>query len=95
MAAQCPTTQGTVDESSARVAAMDAACPMHVLNVEHGNAICEASGTRHLVSLFLLPHKQITPGNWLEVERGFALSVLSDLMARQYRDGRTQDQRFY
>lgn len=51
---------------------------MRVLSVERSTAICEAGGLRHSVSLFLLQHEKVVPGQWLAVDRGFALAVNND-----------------
>jgi hydrogenase maturation factor len=68
---------------------------MHVLAVEHGNAICDMAGIRANVSLFLLPHETVAPGCWVDVDHGFALSLLEDPHESVACDGPTQDQRLY
>lgn len=58
-------------------ATMCLAIPMRVISVDRGVATCEARGARRTASLFLLVHEQIGPGDWVAVDRGFALEKLS------------------
>ena len=52
------------------------AIPMQVITVDRSQAICEARGARRTVSLFLLGTEAVKPGDWVAVDRGFALEVL-------------------
>lgn len=56
--------------------------PMRVTDVEGFNASCEARGNERQVSLFLIQHETIRPGDLVMVHRGHALAKMSEEEAR-------------
>ena len=53
------------------------AVPMRVVEVDGFNALCEARGVRREVSLFLLLHEAVVPGDSLMVHLGQAVEKVS------------------
>lgn len=58
------------------------AIPMRVLQVDGLLARCEAKGIERTVSLFLLQHEQIAPGDQLMIHVGYAIQKVSEEEAR-------------
>ncbi len=56
--------------------------PMRVLSVEGTRARCAARGVEREVSLFLLQHEPVAPGDWVVVHVGYAIQRLSEAQAR-------------
>ena len=55
---------------------------MRVLSVEGTSARCAARGIEREVSLFLLQHETVAPGDWVVVHVGYAIQRLSEAQAR-------------
>lgn len=53
------------------------AIPMQVLEVNGLNARCEAKGIERTVSLFLLQHEAVRPGDMLMIHVGYAIQKIS------------------
>ncbi len=53
------------------------AIPMQVLEVNGLNARCEAKGIERTVSLFLLQHETVRPGDMLMIHVGYAIQKIS------------------
>ena len=51
--------------------------PMQVVAVEGFNARCEAKGVEREVSLFMLQHEEIAPGDFVVVHVGYAIQKVS------------------
>ena len=58
------------------------AIPMRVLQVDGLLARCEAKGIERTVSLFLLQHESIAPGDQVLIHVGYAIQKVSDDEAR-------------
>jgi hydrogenase expression/formation protein HypC len=58
------------------------AIPMQVLEVDGMDARCEARGIERRVSLFLLQHETIVPGDCVVVHVGYAIQKMSPEEAR-------------
>lgn len=58
------------------------AIPMQVLQVDGLSARCEAKGVVRTVSLFLLQHETVQPGDMLAIDRGCAIEKISHEHAR-------------
>jgi hydrogenase expression/formation protein HypC len=58
------------------------AIPMQVLEVNGLSARCEAKGIERTVSLFLLQHETVTPGEMLMIHVGYAIQKISPDAAR-------------
>ncbi len=56
--------------------------PMQVVEREGFVARCEAKGSERSVSLFLLQHEDIVPGDHVMVHRGYATQKISEADAR-------------
>jgi hydrogenase expression/formation protein HypC len=55
---------------------------MQVLEVNGLNARCEAKGIQRTVSLFLLQHETVRPGDMLMIHVGYAIQKISVDAAR-------------
>lgn len=58
------------------------AVPMQVLEVNGLSARCEAKGIERTVSLFLLQHERVEPGEMLMIHVGYAIQKISPDAAR-------------
>ena len=58
------------------------AVPMQVVSCDGLVARCEAKGIRRDVSLFLLQHETVEPGDHVMVHVGFAIEKVSEEWAR-------------
>lgn len=56
--------------------------PMQVLAVEGHTARCAARGVERDVSLFLLQHETVGPGDWVMVHVGYAIQRMTEAEAR-------------
>ena len=56
--------------------------PMRVVEREGFVARCDAKGIERSVSLFLLQHEQINPGDHVMVHVGYAIQKISEAEAR-------------
>lgn len=56
--------------------------PMRVTEIEGFTASCEARGSHRQVSLFLIQHEAIRPGDLVMVHQGHALSKMAEEEAR-------------
>jgi hydrogenase expression/formation protein HypC len=62
--------------------AMCLAIPMQVVQIDGLNARCEAKGIERTVSLFLLQHETIAPGDMVLIHVGYAIQKVSPEQAR-------------
>jgi len=58
------------------------AIPMRVIEVDGLLARCEAKGIERRVSLFLLQHEPIAPGDQVMIHVGYAIQKISEEEAR-------------
>ncbi|MGD9671365.1 MAG: HypC/HybG/HupF family hydrogenase formation chaperone [Hyphomicrobiaceae bacterium] len=58
------------------------AIPMRVLEIDGFNARCEAKGIERTVSLFLLQHESVSPGDMVLIHVGYAIQKVSEHEAR-------------
>ncbi|MEC3862774.1 HypC/HybG/HupF family hydrogenase formation chaperone [Mesobacterium sp. TK19101] len=58
------------------------AVPMQVIEVDGFNARCEAKGISRSVSLFLMQHDTVQPGDYLMVHVGSAIQKISEADAK-------------
>ena len=58
------------------------AVPMRVIEVDGFNARCEAKGIERTVSLFVLQHEKIGPGDVVVVHVGYAIQKMTEDEAR-------------
>lgn len=58
------------------------AIPMRVLEINGFNARCEAKGIERTVSLFLLQHEPVSPGDMVLIHVGYAIQKVSEEEAR-------------
>jgi hydrogenase expression/formation protein HypC len=58
------------------------AIPMQVVEIDGLNARCEAKGIERTVSLFLLQHETIAPGDMVLIHVGYAIQKVSPEQAR-------------
>ena len=56
--------------------------PMQVVEHDGLTARCEAKGIERTVSLFLLQHEEIAPGDHVMVHVGYAIQKMSEAEAR-------------
>ena len=56
--------------------------PMKVTAVDGFNARCEAKGVSRDVSLFMMQHEKVDPGDWLMVHVGYAIQKMTEAEAR-------------
>ena len=66
--------------------------PMRVKARDGFNAICEVNGIERTVSLFLLQHEEVEPGDHVMVHVGYAIQKMSEAEARSVWD--TLDEAF-
>jgi len=58
------------------------AVPMRILAIEGLKARCEAKGIRRDVSLMLLQHETLAPGDMVMVHVGYAIQTMTDEEAK-------------
>lgn len=58
------------------------AIPMRVVEVDGLNARCEAKGVERTVSLFMMQHEPVSPGDMVMVHVGYALQKMTEAEAR-------------
>jgi hydrogenase expression/formation protein HypC len=58
------------------------AIPMRIVSIDGYEARCEAKGIARTVSLFLLQHEQLAPGDAVLVHVGYAIQKVSEDAAR-------------
>jgi len=58
------------------------AIPMQVMTIDGLSARCEAKGVARDVSLFLLQHETLAPGDMLLIQAGRAIEKISHEQAR-------------
>jgi hydrogenase expression/formation protein HypC len=58
------------------------AIPMRIVSIDGLDARCEAKGITRTVSLFLMQHEQLGPGDIVVVHVGYALQKVSEDAAR-------------
>ncbi|RIA56160.1 HypC/HybG/HupF family hydrogenase formation chaperone [Dichotomicrobium thermohalophilum] len=58
------------------------AIPMRVVEVDGLNATCEAKGVERTVSLFMMQHETVAPGDMVMVHVGYALQKMTEAEAR-------------
>lgn len=56
--------------------------PMQVVEIDGFVARCEAKGVKRDVSLFMLQHEQIEPGEYVVVHAGYAIETMTESEAR-------------
>ena len=56
--------------------------PMQVKQIDNFTAFCEAKGVEREVSLFMLQHEQVEPGDYVVVHVGYAIQKVSEEQAR-------------
>jgi hydrogenase expression/formation protein HypC len=56
--------------------------PMKVSAVDGFNARCEAKGVSRDVSLFMMQHETVSPGDWVMVHVGYAIQKMTETEAR-------------
>jgi len=56
--------------------------PMQIVELDGFLARCEAKGIERTVSLFLLQHEEIAPGDHVMVHVGYAIQKMSEEEAR-------------
>lgn len=56
--------------------------PMQVKEINGFNARCEAKGVEREVSLFLLQHEPVAPGDFVMVHVGYAIQRMTEQEAR-------------
>ena len=56
--------------------------PMRIAAINGYNATCEARGSMREVSLFMLQHEELVPGDLVMVHSGRALEKMSEDQAR-------------
>ncbi len=52
--------------------------PMQITEINGFNARCEAKGVAREVSLFLLQHEEVSPGDYVMVHVGYAIEKMSE-----------------
>lgn len=60
--------------------------PMRVIEREGFNARCEVNGIERTVSLFLLQHEEVGPGDCVMVHVGYAIQKMSEAEAKSVWD---------
>ncbi|MBL8566649.1 MAG: HypC/HybG/HupF family hydrogenase formation chaperone [Hyphomicrobiaceae bacterium] len=58
------------------------AIPMRIVEITGFNARCEAKGIERTVSLFLMQHESLTPGDIVMVHVGYAIQRMTEDEAR-------------
>ncbi|HUO97049.1 MAG TPA: HypC/HybG/HupF family hydrogenase formation chaperone [Rhizomicrobium sp.] len=56
--------------------------PMRVVERDGFNARCEVNGIERTVSLFLLQHEDVAPGDHVMVHVGYAIQKMSEAQAK-------------
>ena len=56
--------------------------PMRIEEIQGFNARCEAKGVERDVSLFMLQHEELMPGDFVVVHVGYAIQKISPQEAR-------------
>ncbi len=56
--------------------------PMRIEEIQGFNARCEAKGVERDVSLFMLQHEELVPGDFVVVHVGYAIQKISPQEAR-------------
>ena len=51
--------------------------PMRIVEIDGYNARCEAKGVQRDVSLFMLQHEPVIPGDFVMVHVGYAIQIMS------------------
>ena len=54
------------------------AIPMCIIEIDGFNARCEARGIERTVSLFLMQHEAVTPGDMVMVHVGYAIQMVTE-----------------
>lgn len=58
------------------------AIPMRIVAIDGFNARCEAKGIERIVSLFLVQHETLAPGDMVMVHVGYAIQRMTEEEAR-------------
>jgi hydrogenase expression/formation protein HypC len=53
------------------------AIPMQILEIDRFDARCEARGIERRISLFLLQHEELSPGDMVMVHGGYAMQKMT------------------
>ena len=56
--------------------------PMQIREIEGFVARCEAKGVERDVSLFMMQHETVDPGDWVMVHVGYAIQKMTEAEAR-------------
>ena len=56
--------------------------PMKVIEVDGFNARCEAKGVEREVSLFMIQHEDVQPGDYVMIHVGYAIQKMTPQEAR-------------
>lgn len=52
--------------------------PMRIVEVDGYNASCEAKGVQRDISLFMLQHEPVAPGDFVMVHVGYAIQKMTE-----------------
>jgi hydrogenase expression/formation protein HypC len=52
--------------------------PMRIVEVDGYNAHCEAKGVQRDISLFMLQHEPVAPGDFVMVHVGYAIQKMTE-----------------
>jgi len=52
--------------------------PMQIKRIDNFTAYCEAKGVQRDVSLFMLQHEQVQPGDYVVVHVGYAIQKVTE-----------------
>ena len=52
--------------------------PMRIVEIDGYNARCEAKGVQRDVSLFMLQHEPVAPGDFVMVHVGYAIQKMTE-----------------
>ena len=52
--------------------------PMRIIEVDGYNASCEAKGVQRDISLFMLQHEPVAPGDFVMVHVGYAIQKMTE-----------------
>jgi hydrogenase expression/formation protein HypC len=52
--------------------------PMRIVEVDGFNARCEAKGVERDISLFMLQHEEVAPGDFVMVHVGYAIQKMTE-----------------
>jgi hydrogenase expression/formation protein HypC len=52
--------------------------PMRIVEVDGFNARCEAKGVERDISLFMLQHEEVVPGDFVMVHVGYAIQKMTE-----------------